>query len=185
MILVFSTSSPLVSVAAFDPGLVGAREAMRPGSAAGTCLEFAVDLLGTAGWSVVTGLVADVGPGGFSAVKVGVTLAKTLGFSLEVQVAGLSAFELIPGDGTKAVPYKRGAWLVRDGHDVKERAEWPEEARGYGGPEPEIWPHARAAEGLISRLEWTEPAELLPEYGAEPSISTPKIPFRSAPGSVP
>lgn len=174
MIVAFSTSSPVASVALIDEGRVvasGAMETDRQAShACAQLLEgMAVD------WSRVTGCVADLGPGSFSGVRVGVTMAKTLAFSLGVRVAGLPAFRLIRAEKV-AIPARKGEWFIWTASGVT-RETFRGDAVGYGGEGKAVYPLASKFAGLESELVWVEPEVLVPEYLLPPSISVPKKPL--------
>lgn len=179
MIAVFSTSSPRISVALFEgDNLVAADAEEAPGKASGACLAMLQALLGKEGASPrdLHGFVADVGPGGFSGTRVGVTLAKTLGFACAVRVAGVDAFDLIAIDQTVAIPVTRGLYSIREPGGEPRQAREVENAIGYG-PDLAEPDYPLASRLVPSRLDWVEPETLLPAYRIEPSISTPKKPY--------
>jgi tRNA A37 threonylcarbamoyladenosine modification protein TsaB len=129
----------------------------------------------------LTGIVADLGPGGFSAVKAGVTMVKTLAYALNLPVAGVSAFDLIDPERPVAIPrVKQEVYFRTPGQEpvLMPAAELPGDVLGYGASfaEPE-YPLAQRAVALMDRLIWVSPAELVPEYLAAPSISQAKKPF--------
>jgi len=135
-------------------------------------------LLAEAGVGVVaaSGFVADVGPGGFTGVRVGVTLAKTLAFALGVEAAGVSSFDLISCSGTAVVPGRRGQFLVREaGSAVRVLDELPGgEFAGYGeGVSEASYPDAgRMPVVAVGALG--APERLLPEYVLPPSVTLPR-----------
>jgi hypothetical protein len=183
MTVAISTSSPLVSVAVFSlEGRLlysGRRESPRAAGAA--CLA----LLEQLGEPIPVGarFLADAGPGGFTAVKAGVVLAKTLAFAFGGQAAAASSFDLIDPSRTVAVPVQRGKYLVRvPGEEpcVAGQQELPAEAIGYGPAFAESsYPDASCASALIPAASWMPPESLVPSYVLTPSISTPNRPFRS------
>jgi tRNA threonylcarbamoyladenosine biosynthesis protein TsaB len=177
--VVFSTSSPVASVAVFDSSnrILGHRKQEAPMAASGACLRMLGELLQDL--QQVKLFVANVGPGSFTGVKVGVTLAKTLAFTCGVEAAGILSFDLISPSETVAIPSKKGEWLVRKPGAVPEKVhEFPTDALGYG---PEVseprFPDASLAGALLKALKPVEAELLLPMYLAEPSISTPKKPY--------
>lgn len=183
MIVAFSTSSPIASVAliALDGTLLGSCSEESRMRASGVCMNALERLLAETGRSLAhaSGFVADLGPGSFTGVRVGVTLAKTLAWANGNKAAGLSSFDLIDPDGVAAVPNKKGEWFLRTPGEKPARAQDLPDAgfSGYGFDRPEtspIYPSAAAFSKLISRLEWHDPEALVPLYIIEPSISVPK-----------
>lgn len=184
MIVVFSTSSALASVALLgsESGVLacGSREA--PRQAGGACLALLGELLRQVGVGLehATLFVADVGPGSFTGVKVGVTLAKTLAFALGVPVAGVSSFDLVDPEREVALPCKRGeTWVRHPGAEPMVRAGGaPVSSVGFGpGFEVEVWPEAMRAEALRGRWQPCAAETFVPEYGMAPSISLPNRPY--------
>jgi len=188
VILCVSTSSPVVSLALVREGEVLAsrrREASR--GSGGVVLDLLSEALRETqvGLESVRLFVADVGPGGFTGVRVGVALAKAWAWSMGCRCAGVSAFDLIAADRTVAIPVRRGLFLVRRPGSAPERADQPPQgAFGYGDAfDPQRHPDASRCAELIHLLEPVEPHRLLPAYGAEPSISVPKMPYGLVGGS--
>lgn len=184
MIAVFSTSSPYASVALFaaDFSLVGSDGQEAPLAASGACLTMLQRLLDRANKNIadVEVFVADIGPGSFTGVKVAVTLAKTLAFASGKKSAGVTSFDLIATDRPVIVPSRKGEWFLRlPGAEVERVTATPAgEFVGYGpGMEEEAFPKAERASVLLSGLKVVDPELLLPNYIAQPSISTPKRPF--------
>ena len=191
MIAVFSTSSPYASVALFasDFSLVGSQGQEAPMAASGACLRVLEELLDCANKNIsdIEIFVADLGPGSFTGVKVAVTLAKTLAFAFGKKSAGVSSFDLIALDRSVVVPSRKGEWFLRNpGEDIRQVATLSGgEFVGYGpGAERQTFPEAKRASRLLSRIVIVEPEFLLPNYIAEPSISTPRRPY-VAPGAGP
>jgi tRNA A37 threonylcarbamoyladenosine modification protein TsaB len=124
--------------------------------------------------------VADLGPGSFTGVRVGVTLAKTFALAHGKQAAGIDAFDLIDPSATVVVPNKRGEWFLRyPGSGPKLVDALPSEALvGYGtGLDTQTFPDASRFAMLLSCLEVIPPERLVPAYLVEPSISVPKNPY--------
>ena len=177
MIVVFSTSSQQASVAVFSPSgeLLFADRKEAPTSGGGTCLE----MLRTFGVAPAeaTGFVADVGPGSFTGVRVAVMLAKTLGWAVQVPVAGIASFDLIDPTGPVCLPARKGEWLCRRvGHRPEIISEFKGKGYGTDAPRRDL-PDAALAQVSLKTLIWKSAAELMPEYILEPSISTPKKPY--------
>lgn len=191
MIAVFSSSSPMASVALFtDSRLAGVRRLHAPMAAGAACLQMLDALLAEEGASVraVATFAADVGPGSFTGIKVAVTLAKTLAYATSAIVASISSFDLMSADETVVIPSRRGEWFVRiPGETPMRTTQLPAEGFvGYGvGIEPPVYPDAGEAMRCLDGLSLLMPAELRPVYLAEPSISTPKEPYRTRAGEAP
>lgn len=122
-----------------------------------------------------TGFVADVGPGSFTGVRVGVTLAKTFGYLGSVPTAGVPAFDLISRELPAVVPNRKGEWFLRlPGQTAELVRELPAEFVGYGAGDPETFPDPARVAGLLGKLRWVGAEALTPAYLVEPSISQPK-----------
>ncbi len=128
--------------------------------------------------SEASGFLADLGPGSFTGVKVGVTLAKILAFTQGVLAGGLSSFDLISTTKTVVIPSKKGEYFVRTpGETVVRRAESmiPGEALGYGiDLDIQQVPLASSFSANLDLVQWIAPDELVPSYLIEPSISIPR-----------
>ncbi|MBS1721425.1 MAG: tRNA (adenosine(37)-N6)-threonylcarbamoyltransferase complex dimerization subunit type 1 TsaB [Armatimonadetes bacterium] len=185
MTLAFSTSSPLVSVALFDAShrLIGAHQLVSNGAASAT-LGKLINLLlsdNAVGLDGVLALAVDLGPGGFTGTRVGVTFAKTLAWSRSLGVFTATSFDLIDAEQTVAIASRKGEWYVREPggwpHIVKS-AEFPGET-GYGRETSHTsYPEAARFDRLLPRLAQVDPLQVAPQYVAEPSISQPKKPYR-------
>lgn len=167
--LLISTSSPVATVALFeDNRLLDDRQEHAPMRASGAVMRM-IDALS----SDPELYVADIGPGSFTGVRVGVTIAKTLAYVRSAKVAGISSFDLINPSGAAAVSSRKGMFLVRDEFGIDELPEdHPRAQAAFRG-----LPSARSAAGLYSQLQPMQPFELLPEYILEPNISKPKMEF--------
>jgi tRNA A37 threonylcarbamoyladenosine modification protein TsaB len=181
-----STSAPLISVAVFrEDALLGSRHGFAPGKASDTCLQYLIELLNETGLPLqeVTLFAADIGPGSFTGIKVGVTIAKTLAYSLKGSCSPLLAFDLIDPHQSTAIPVTKGKYLLRlKGEEpllVPESDERLSQAIGYGDryPTPQ-YPLAENARLLYPHFQVVSPMELVPYYGLEPSISLPKKPYK-------
>lgn len=189
MIVAFSTSSPYASVAALkEDGSVfwmGQRHA--PMQASGACLALLDQMKEETGRGAQDAEVfaADIGPGSFTGVRVGVILAKTLAFVHQRMVIGANAFDLIDPDGVVVLPSKRGEYFVRiPGEAPLQTRELPLTSfQGFGVDVPEQrFPHAAGFAPLLAKLVREDPMTFAPRYLIEPSISQPKQPFGGAHG---
>lgn len=184
MIVAISTSSAQASVALLGAsgGVIARASREAPRQSGGACLDMLEALLGEAGLNLadVSLFVADVGPGSFTGVKVGVTLAKVLAFANGVPVAGVSSFDLIDPEHEVALPCKRGETWVRvpGSAPVVVSGPAPASAVGFGpGVSEHVWPDAARAEAMRGTWEPCAAEHFVPEYGMEPSISAPKTPY--------
>lgn len=178
MKLALSTSSPVVSVALWDDAglfLLG-RQLRAERAASAATAELVQQALAEAGSSLaeVSAWAVDVGPGGFTSVRVGVTMAKTWAWATGAGLASVSSFDLLPGD-VGYVPGRRGTVLVRQSGEVEIMASPPAGARGYGASGLEdVYP-------LAERVDWAtltlgSPMPVVPDYVNPPRISLPKDP---------
>lgn len=185
MIVAFSTSSPLASVALLeeDGTPIAGHEELAPMRASSACVAALERLLAQQRRSLdqATGFLADLGPGSFTGVRVGVTLAKTFAFAAGRPAGGLPSFDLISPDRAVAVPSRRGRSFVREPGEAPVEAgddEVGPDLLGYG-PSRAVQTHPRALAfgALLPDVAWLDPVALLPLYLAPPSISTPKRPY--------
>lgn len=209
MIVAFSTSSPVASVALIREE--GGRACVAwhdreeaQGRSSSACLALLERGLKETGEALdsVDRFVADVGPGSFTGVRVGVTLAKTLAFSVRGRVAGVSAFDLISADRCSAIPNRKNEWLIRQPGEAPvlwHRGDEPPfpsllvqsphgevsfsvQVAGYGAALLDAtYPDASRVLGVWTRLSWFEPERLVPDYLVGPSISRPKRPYAERP----
>lgn len=161
MILVVSASSARASAAIFQDGvLLGAERRDAPRAGGQALAEFLPRLVPDR--KVLTMVAADVGPGSFTGVKVGVTFAKTLAWALSIPAAAVSAFDLIAPE--LCIPARRDEVFVRTANGI-------EIVPAEGAPEPGQ-PDAAVCD--VAKLEPIKPELLLPDYVLPPSISKPK-----------
>ncbi len=177
MTVVFSTSSPIASVALLDEHrrILAQGEQEAHYKASGTLLFLLENCLRASGKSLTDTrlFVADVGPGSFTGVKVGVTMAKTMAFAHKVQVAGVTAFDLIDQDSAVAIPSRRGEWFLRmPGSEPVVTPALPDGVVDYR--HDKSFPLAQNAAGLVQLFIPIRPALLVPLYVAEPSLSKPR-----------
>jgi tRNA A37 threonylcarbamoyladenosine modification protein TsaB len=128
------------------------------------------------------GIVADIGPGSFIGTRVGVVFAKMLAFGLEIGCAGLNAFDLTAPTEPVAIPNKRGEYFLREPGSLPRliQGEPPAELLGYApGIASPTYPRAKNAAHFAKTLVFESPALLRPEHLVNPSISTPKTPYRT------
>lgn len=182
MIVAVSTSCRIASVALLDMDRLvlwsGSQEA--PQAASGACLALLREGLDSVGRALKTAelFAADLGPGSFTGVRVGVTLAKTLAYLQGAQCYGATAFDLIDPSATVVLPSKRGEWFVRipNQEPVRTQEGVDPAVAGYGpGVSTPRYPLAAGFAKLpIHRID---PEQLVPAYLIPPSISTPKKPY--------
>lgn len=180
-ILCFSTSSPWASVALIttDGTVLWSEQEHAVNRASASCFEMLdrhqID------FTQIAMLAADTGPGSFTGVRVGVTLAKTLAYMQGCPVLGAEAFDLIDPEATVVLPSKKGEYFLRKpGQSPIRTTEIdPEEVVGYPLETNFRPPHAARFAAILDRLVPTDAVSFVPHYLIEPSISTPKKPFRS------
>lgn len=97
MRLALDTSTPWSSIALVDDGaLIAARDlsGVNPGEAVVAAID---EMCTESGLSraVISGIDVGVGPGPYTSTRVGVAIARTLGFALAVEVAGVCSHDAI------------------------------------------------------------------------------------------
>jgi tRNA A37 threonylcarbamoyladenosine modification protein TsaB len=182
VIVAFSTSCRIASVALLTMGreLLWAGEREAPQAASGTCLSLLEEGLSLTGIKLDSALLfaADLGPGSFTGVRVGVTLAKTFAYLRAVRCYGATAFDLIDPDRTVVLPSKRGEWFVREMGREPYRVTDLSAAAGVGYGQGIEDPRYPLAAGFARLPVGEIDAErLVPAYLVPPSISSPKKPY--------
>lgn len=174
--LAISTSSPRASAALFagDGALIRSSST----EAAGSVAELVAGLLAD---ELPDRVAVDAGPGGFSATRSGVAYARVLSWALGIPAATLRSFDLVDPAATVAFPAAKGQWHVRVAQGEPGLAEEPPlEALGYGPGVGQLrYPDAALAGPLLAGAVWKDAASVMPEYRAEPSISSPRRPYRA------
>lgn len=178
-VLVVSTSSPLVSVCLLGDAQVSF-EKLAPRAASQAAVEGIQHCLAEARLELgdVDGFVADLGPGSFTGVKVGVTLVKTLAWATGKPAAGVSGHDLFP-PGATALRIKKDQWVCRDASGRVTVVDGPFPTGYQGDPERNEFPHA--SHGNRVSLAWGEPLTLLPDYVVAPAVSQAKRPHIMGP----
>ncbi len=180
MTLAISTSSPLISVSVFSSEeVLFSRSEMAQQNASGLVASWVAEAV--PGFSIIDRLVVDIGPGGFTGVKVGVTMAQMFAISSGVQLIAVTAFDLISSNMAVAIPYKKGSYCVRElGQPPVVSSDLsPLDYCGYGiEGVADTYPSFNI-ETIEQHGYPIDLTKLVPLYIAEPSISTPKQPFAS------
>lgn len=180
-IAALSSSSPQSSVGLFHlpSGDRWCELRSAPIQASGALLAMLQRLLEERGLSLrdLQGFVTDGGPGSFVGTRVSVMLAKVLAYQLEVPVARVSAFDLMPKGLARVIPHRRNEWFMERDGAIELTGEIDPRAVGYGFEGPKSFPDVALLE--VANLEWGDPFQLVPGYLADPSISTPKVPYRT------
>ncbi len=180
MILCLSTSSPQTSVAwlSDDGNVIWSEQELTHNQA--TAFVFAVLQRRAVPLAQVRLFGADIGPGSFSGVRVGVTIAKTLAYANGKQVIGATAFDLVSHTAVVALPARRGEFLVREPGQPPFKSTDLSGTGAIGYPlEVPDYPHAERFGLILDQLTPQDPQGLVPQYLVEPSISMPKVPYRS------
>ena len=189
MIVAFSTSSPWASVAFIsNEGEVLWSETVKaPRAASGHCLEMLKRAEESKGLSLADAdlFLADMGPGSFTGVRVGIILAKTFGWLYGKQCAGADSFDLVSATGVVVLPSKKNEWFVRiSGETPVRTTELPAtEFTGYGFEGDEQPPSAERFAQILSQLKPVPAEAFVPAYLIDPSISTPKKPYQMVQGA--
>ena len=101
-LIAFETSTPTGGAALFREGLLeGEMMIANPQSHSRVCLRYAEQLLAAAGmkWKDLDAVATSHGPGSFTGVRVGLTLAKGLAWSLRIRTTSVSTLEAIAHNG--------------------------------------------------------------------------------------
>lgn len=190
MIVALTTSSPQAGVALFEPEgdiwtLVAARSQIAERNASEVVLSL-LDELGSRPehW---TAIVVDAGPGSFTGVKVGMTMAKLWAHQLSIPLGLVSSFDCLADVGQPAmVALKKSEVLVREANGEfltmsnEELAGCGAIPRGYTRDgQYQTYPIVERVGQIRDLVVWADPLLALPEYGRPPSISQPRRPYRS------
>lgn len=177
MILGISTSSPRVSIATWTDDEILVELTQESKWAASSAIANLTEKAIGDKMHLLTGIVVDVGPGGFTGVRVGVTFAKAFAWAKKVPLFSVSAFNLISVDQAVHIPSKRDEWWLRaPGQSPRLQVGTPLGASlGYGADQKEAR-FPTIADVFRRRIPTfaCDPYELVPAYFAEPNISTPK-----------
>lgn len=187
MTLSLSTSSPQASVALLDSGasVVWQGSELAPNAASGAIVRLLTRALAETGVALesIDLFAADLGPGSFTGVRVGIVFAKLLAHAQGAMTCGATAFDLIGVDKIAFVPSRRNeVYVRRPGMEPIRQPEPPADGCGYQFGTSGEYPKAAGFASLLTDLARVEPELLLPKYLAEPSISLPKRPFTEAHG---
>jgi len=177
LIVVVSTSSPVVSLAAFGENqqlIYSAEEALAK-NASGWLLN----QLDRAPNESITGFVSDIGPGSFIGARVGITLVKVLAEMSAVLCAGIPAFDLISLTDPVAIPNRKSDWCLRiPGQPMVVTTEIPRDALFYRAGNPgSTYPLAARAGQMLPGLQWKSAVDFVPINEIPPSISQPSQPY--------
>lgn len=171
MTLAISTSGPYAIVAQFDTqaDLVSHAKVESQRAASGGILRLMDDLqIGKP-----ERIIVDIGPGSFTGVRVGVTMAKMWAQAWGVPVFGVSAFDLISDDPV-AIPSKKGEVYVRQSGSeattmkIEDAKLIPEIIFAGDSELADLFKY------LPNELIETASVEIVPLYVANPSISKAK-----------
>jgi tRNA A37 threonylcarbamoyladenosine modification protein TsaB len=162
--LAISTSGPFAIAAWFDGNQLIERACQESRRAASSVVMTALDQHRNLEFSEI---FVDVGPGSFTGVRVGVTIAKMLAELTGYPLYTILAFDLLPAE--TAIPSKKGEVFIRQDSQIKARAIEPSMTIATN----DDWQQA------LLRLPRdqatpTDPLTLTPIYVNPPAISTAK-----------
>lgn len=173
MILGLSSSSPFAVAALLhdDFSLVEEASERSDRNASGLLISMTTALLRShqAELGELSGVLVDRGPGGFTGVKIALTLGKAIAWSRGLKLYAAASFDLIDSNGAVSVPFKTGTFIVRVPNEEPYVAD-SFVGLGYGGPGPERYPSFTR----LGPVDSVDPMRIVPLYVAPPSISTPK-----------
>ena len=104
MLLALDTSTPLVSVALYDDGVVDAATSERPmqhGELLAPMISAALERVGAIRQDI-TAVAAGVGPGPYTGLRVGLVTARTLGLALGIPVYGVCSLDVLAVEAADA-----------------------------------------------------------------------------------
>lgn len=180
MILVATTSSPNLGCALFSPNgeMIRYAESIAPQQASEVFMSLVRDVLDPDELQALDGFVADRGPGSFAGIRVALTMVKTWGWMFAKPVAGIDAFDLYAESEGVCIPTRKGEWVERNLLEKRKTSTFSGFGYGTSVTNP-VYPSVQNFALSLDQLTWVNAVELNPEYSAEPSISTPKVPFRT------
>jgi len=174
-----TTTSPMVSVAFFttDGNSSWTGNSWAPQSATSACMQLCLSAR-QEGYDIrdCDLFCADLGPGSFTGIRVGMMIVKAFAFAAKGLCCGALSFDLVDPKRDVVVPSKKGEWWHRSlGTEPTRVHVMPGGAIGWGnGIENPYYPSAIEFSNLMSSLNSVSPEELFPQYFGEPSISQPK-----------
>ncbi|QYK53774.1 MAG: tRNA (adenosine(37)-N6)-threonylcarbamoyltransferase complex dimerization subunit type 1 TsaB [Fimbriimonadaceae bacterium] len=174
MILAISTSSQYAVVAWFSRDELVWRKSVESKRAASNAI---LSMIEESGFKLneATEILVDVGPGSFTGVRVGLTLAKMWGELLSAPIYAVSTFDLVNPNEAVAIPSKKSEVYVRI-PEQEPTTMTPDEALANGikiAEELEL-------QNLLNELpddhfrKLVSSLELVPEYVSQPNISIAK-----------
>ena len=203
MLLALDTSTPRVAVALWDDGVVDNATSdvtMKHGEMLAPMISAALDRVGAVRQDV-TAVVAGVGPGPYTGLRVGLVTARALGMALEVPVYGVCTLDVIAAQaaaGEPGAPFattldarrKELFWATYDETGARlddPQVGFPTEVPGEGpvfgaGPVlyPEVFPEVREPTspdaGWLAHVVAEELAEIVdpePIYLRRPDATVP------------
>ncbi len=171
MTLALSTSTPFAVVALFDGAQLVARNCKESRRAASSAI---IEMCESLPKGAISRIVVDVGPGSFTGVRVGVTMAKMWAEIEALPLFGIESFDLF-GSGPIAIPSKRGEVFLRNPGQPSQsiavgEAELVDGIKFIDEPEMK----SILTFLPLDRIFESSPLELMPSYVGEPSISVAK-----------
>lgn len=177
MILCLSSSSPNASLAIYsdDFRLQWNQSAVTNRNAAYHLLGWVDESFAKLGleWADFSGFIADIGPGSFTGTRVAIMLVKAYAVAHGKPCAGVTSFDLVSPSAPVAIAYKKNELFLR-------HLDGTVEILDRSAPIPPNTEMGSSVVDFAARIRpdmtinWLSPEALLPFYGAEPSVSTPK-----------
>lgn len=112
MILAIKTDSPIAELYLFDGDKQAAKDVWEAGNKLSLQLNEHVENLLGKDYKKLTGIVVFQGPGSFTGLRIGITVANTLAYSLEIPIVGSTGENWLKNGVKKIKTVKRNTYVM-------------------------------------------------------------------------